>query len=408
MKFFSVLFSAVVAFVFSVVTGALTTALATGDGNIHKDLVVAIDKVDINESGMDHLYAGNEGEDENEDEADTNGEEGEAEEHRRSAIYLAQATPSEDFARRDGDLSGQAIDGNQNEVTDNRMPASEDEPVATEEKPSRWGFYFEIWQEGVMSFKDRSLAEFYLRPQYKLTDDLTVGFSVIIRSLWAFWDTDDASPNETEVHDPYILFSYSGFNLGPTSVFGYARVYLPLSEQSRRRGQIFRLRIKPYITLPIYKKINLVGRLETNYYPHTVDSYVEMDENPPYTCTSEFTCPGYNTHWTIDPMLGFNGRIYGPWSFESIHGVRIQRNFSNANAVAAGSASEPNKINQFSWFHESGLMFDIPNTPVTLMAGFGQIGPEVRESSFLKSLPIVSYFTNPDDAFWVLNMWMTF
>lgn len=420
---FSMLFSFVLASLF-LVTGLIDgKVFAVTDMQEDKNSMLISEGANVDEAGMERLYAGNE---QNEGDEGNEGVEGQEQgdgteddksenqpTNEPSTALPSQSDDMKDFARRgDGDLSKSAIDNTQ---ASDRGPASvdeeegaiEDSTTSVEEKSSRWGFYAEFWQEGQMDFKVRGLTEIYLRPQYKLTDDLTVGFSFIARSQWATWDTpDDDNPAKTQVHDPYFMLS-SGFDMGPTSIFGYVRLYLPVSEDSRKLGQVFRIRIKPYITLPIFKEINLVGRLETNYYQHSVDSRVDPANYTDYTCTSVFTCPDYNVHWRIDPLIGFNGRISGPWSFESIHGVRIQKNFSNENAVASGGNREENKPYQLFWYHESGLMFDIPNTPITLLAGFGQAGEEVKGSGFAKSIPIVSYFTNPSKSFWVLNAWMT-
>ncbi len=270
--------------------------------------------------------------------------------------------------------------------------------TATTDKPSRFSFYIESWNEGLLSELNEGSGTYWtIRPQYRLTDKLSVRYSFEVTNLWNWSGDEGAKTLQTSMGDHYLMFNHGSFSAGPFDLFGYVRIYLPTSNRTRNIGQIARVRFKSYVTLPVTRDIKLAFRLETNYYQHSTDSYRDFDDD----CAGNF-CPANNMWFRIEPMLGFLGKIYGPFSFESIHGFRYIRKFTNETAQIQGE--EPNKASEIEWYNESGVMFDVPGAPVTLLVGF--YDSRKTGGSILKRLPIVSYFTGPhNESYWVFSVW---
>lgn len=284
------------------------------------------------------------------------------------------------------------------EAAPQQQPQAEvSEPLA-EDKPSRWSLYLEFWEED--QFGSNLGLETYatIRPQYQLTDKLRVGYSLEFTVNWGVLGPDNDETRAT-MGNHYLMFSTSTA-LGPFDLFGYVRIYLPTSESWIQRGQIARVRIKPYLTLPISRDVKLTFRLETNYFQHTVDSYRDIGDIGNNDCNSARYCSGINEQWRIEPMLGFMGKIYGPFSFESIHGFRFHNRFENR------TVDNDQERHEIMWYNESGITWDVNvgGVPVTLLAGF--YDHRKTGGAFWKRLPIISYFTGPiEESWWVFSIW---
>ena len=276
----------------------------------------------------------------------------------------------------------------------------EEPKTMTEDKPSRWSLYVEFWEED--KFGPEGGLETYLtiRPQYQLTDKLRLGFSFESTIDWGVLGKKDATAKYI-IGNHYLMLSTSTA-LGPFDLGGYVRIYLPTSEEWMQRGHIARVRIKPYLTLPVSRGVKFAFRLETNYFQRSVDSYRDIDAIGNNDCNSARYCSAINEQWRIEPMIGFLGKIHGPFSFESIHGFRFHSYFENRTADNATTQ----KKHEVMWYNESGIMWDVNvgGVPVTLLAGF--YDHRKTGGSFFKRLPIVSYFTGPvEESWWVFSIW---
>ena len=278
------------------------------------------------------------------------------------------------------------------------QPAAEE--TVADDKPSRWSLYTEFWNEGLL--EEGNWGTFMtIRPQYQLSDKLRVGYSFEFNMQWPLLGSKAPETTKVAMGDHYLMLSTST-GLGPFDLYGYVRIYLPTSKAMMARGQIARVRIKPYLTVPVSRDIKFAIRLETNYYQHTVDSFRNTGSIQD-TCNSPQYCSDINEQWRIEPMVGFLGKIYGPFSFESIHGFRYHSYFQN-NTVDA----ENQKENGIRWYNESGIIWDvnIGGQPITLLAGF--YDSRATGGSFWKRLPIISYFTGPlKESLWVFSIYFT-
>lgn len=289
----------------------------------------------------------------------------------------------------------------QQEASPNEQP---EQPVAeapVEDTPSRWSFYTEFWNEGLLDFDSGFETYITIRPQYQLTDKLSVRFSFESTVLWSSPGTQRERTTWSP-GDSYFMFNLNTVSLGVFDMFGYVRIYLPFSERSVRMGQIARVRTKVYFTLPLSRNLRFTIRPEINYYQHSVDSVRQdansFDDLP--QCLSAQYCSDVNTNWRVEPMAGLIGKIYGPLSFESIHGFRLVKKFMNQTTDTAATTKEY----ELFWYNESGIIWDVPKTPITLLFGFYDL--RRTGGSFWKRLPIISYFTGPhDNSWWVFSIW---
>ena len=383
-------FSLFVAFVFS---AAGISALAVDDvdaaATINSDTSVISDEMPENNlysdiSVDDQLNAENEGED--------NGDENKFE---MFAELDVQNPKGEQPGAEQPEAGQQAAEETKSEAT---QAQTESETVA-DDKPSRWSLYTEFWEED--RFDSESGLETYatIRPQYQLSDKLKLGYSFEFTVKWAIFGKKDAK-TEALMGDHYLMLG-SSTSLGPFDLYGYMRIYLPTSKATMAKGRIARVRIKPYLTLPVSRNIKFAVRLETNYFQHSVDSFrsIEADNN----CNSAQYCSAINEHWRIEPMVGFLGKIYGPFAFESIHGFRFHSYFENNTVDTKNQKKEGHEV---KWYNESGITWDVNvgGVPVTFLAGF--YDNRATGGSFLKRLPIVSYFTGPHkESWWVFSIW---
>ena len=417
-------FSLFVAFIFSAV-GIFALAADDVDAavttNNSSDISVISDEVSESDlysdiSTSDQLNTENEGEDEEDTDnksefsrmvaqldTQNNEEEGEGENGEDSkgegkfGNMFAELTTEE--VKGEQAEGGQATGEAATEETKSEAATqvqTEEEAIA-DDKPSRWSLYVEFWEEDKF---DKGSLESYItiRPQYQLTDKLRLGFSFESTVLWAAFG--DRETTQYSMGDHYLMLS-SSTALGPFDLFGYMRIYLPTSKATMAKGQIARVRVKPYLTLPVSKSVKFTVRLETNYFQHSVDSFRNTSTLED-TCNSAQYCSAINEQWRIEPMLGFLGKIHGPFSFESIHGFRFHSYFENNTIDDAANQ----KGHEIKWYNESGIMWDvnIGGVPVTLLAGF--YDHRATGGSFLKRLPIVSYFTGPhEESWWVFSIW---
>ena len=279
-------------------------------------------------------------------------------------------------------------------------------PVMAKSRPSRWSFYTEFWNEGKLSFDEGFETYITIRPQYQLTDKLSVRFSFESMVKWSV-PGEKTKEIKWSPGDSYLMFNLSTVSLGAFDMFGYMRIYLPFSEQSVEIGQIAHVRIKPYFTLPLSRNLRLAIRPEIRYFQHSVDSVRKKgafagNNNIPQCQSAQQYCSDNNTWWRVEPLVGLMGKVYGPFSFESIHGFRVVRHFNNPTADVAGTTSE--KKYEFLWYNESGIIWDVANTPITLAFGFYDL--RKTGGPFWKRLPIVSYFTGPhNESFWWFSIW---
>ena len=284
------------------------------------------------------------------------------------------------------------------EETKSEAAAQAESEIVADDKPSRWSLYVEFWEEDILDSSGSLESYITIRPQYQLTDKLRLGFSFESTIQWAAFG--DRKTTDYSIGNHYLMLS-SSTSVGPFDLFGYMRIYLPTSETLMQRGQVGYVRIKPYLTLPVSRNIKLAFRLETRYFQHTVDSYRDLGKIED-TCNSAQYCSAVNEQWRIEPMVGFLGKIYGPFAFESIHGFRYHSYFENDTVDDAANQ----KKHEIKWYNESGITWDVNvgGVPVTLLAGF--YDHRVTGGSFWKRLPIVSYFTGPHkESFWVFSIW---
>ena len=367
--------------------------------------------------GMDDLQQGQrDDQDQDDSDEDKNDQDSELVDSMNEDTTFAEVIVTREVAEQ-AEVAEQE-QGNNDETKNEATVSQEQEAEATStqttttttttNKPSRFSFYIESWNEGLLSRLDEGSETYWtIRPQYQLTDKLSVRYSFEVTNRWNWSGDQGAKTLQTSMGDHYLMFNHGSFSAGPFDLFGYVRIYLPTSNATRDVGQIARVRFKPYVTLPVTRNIKLAFRLETNYYQHSTDSRRRQlrstgnDLKLRDKCYSNF-CPSANTWFRIEPMLGFLGKIYGPFSFESIHGFRYFRNFTNETAQIPGE--EELKASEIRWYNESGVMFDVPGTPVTLLVGF--YDNRKTGGSILKRLPIVSYFTGPhDESYWVFSVW---
>ncbi len=394
-------FSLFVAFVFSAAgisafaaTDAISTdddinVVAVSDGNTSV-ISNEISERDLSSNISLDDSLNTEDKDEGDDKEDSKGED--------KLSYMFAEVDVENAKGEQAEGGDQAVDAGQvttEEANSEAAPQQEEEVVA-DDKPSRWSLYVEFWEEDKF---DKGSLETYatIRPQYQLTDKLRLGFSFESTVQWAAFGNKKTT--EYKMGDHYLMLGTSTA-LGPFDLYGYMRIYLPTSETTMAIGRIARVRIKPYLTFPVSRNVKFAFRLETNYFQHTVDSFrnAEADTN----CNSAQYCSDVNEQWRIEPLAGFLGKIYGPFSFESIHGFRFHSYFEN-NTV---DTKNQKKGHEVKWYNESGVTWDvnIGGVPVTFLAGF--YDHRATGGSFLKRLPIVSYFTGPhEESYWVFSIW---
>ena len=391
-------FSLFVAFVFSTAgisalaaTDAISTdddrnVVAINDGNtsVISDEISERDlysDISINDS----LNTEDKGEDEEE------GEDGEGE------SKLSYMFAEVDVESVKGDQAADTDQAKEETTTSQQVQVEQpDEEAVKDDKPSRWSLYTEFWNEGLLE-KGNWGTFMTIRPQYQLNDTLRLGYSFEFNIQWPLLGPAKET-TEVVMGDHYLMLGTSTA-LGPVDLFGYVRFYLPTSKATMAGGQIVRVRIKPYFALPVSRDIKFVLRLETNYFQQTVDS--DRTAKDQTTCNSPQYCSDINEQWRIEPMLGFLGKIHGPFGFESIHGFRFRTRFQN-NTIDVENRKPKHEV---MWYNESGIMWDINvgGTPVTLIAGF--YDERKTGGSFLKRLPIVSYFTGPhNESYWLFSI----
>ena len=390
-------FSLFVAFIFS---AAGISALAVDDIDAAAEINNVSDTSIVSSDGGG-LYSDISTDDQlnnNEDESEGDGEEkGDSDRY----DMFAQVDDAQNATGEQAE-SDQAADTGQ-ETTPSQQPqaaqAEQPDETVADDKPSRWSLYTEFWNEGKLE-KGNWGTFMTIRPQYQLNDKLRLGYSFEFTVLWPLLGSAQKT-TETSMGDHYLMLS-SSTALGPFDLFGYMRIYLPTSKGTMAEGRIARVRIKPYFALPVSKDIKFVLRLETNYFQHTVDSF--RGASVVNKCNSPQYCSDINESWRIEPMIGFMGKIYGPFSFESIHGFRFHSRFENKTVDAENQKPK----HEVMWYNESGIIWEtnIGGRPVSLLAGF--YDNRKTGGSFWKRLPIVSYFTGPlEESFWVFSLYFT-
>ena len=385
-------FSLFVAFIFS---AAGISALAVDDVDVAAEINNVNDTSIISSDG-DGLYSDISTGDQlnTEDE----GEDGDEDDSKKKDKLMLLAQVDAQNAKGEQAEGGQAADQATETASQPQVQAEQPEATVEDDKPSRWSLYTESWNEGLLE-KGNWGTFMTIRPQYQLSDKLRLGYSFEFNINWPLLGSKQKK-TQAAMGDHYLMLS-SSTALGPFDLFGYVRIYLPTSKETMARGRIAYVRIKPYLTFPVSKDIKFAFRLETRYFQHTVDSF--RDTGSDSTCNSPQYCSDINQQWMIEPLVGFMGKIYGPFSFESIHGFRYHSYFQN-NTVDADNQQK----NRIKWYNESGIMWDvnIGSVPVTLIAGFY----DERETGdpFWKRLPIVSYFTGPhNESYWLFSVLFT-
>jgi hypothetical protein len=105
-------------------------------------------------------------------------------------------------------------------------------------------------------------------------------------------------------------------SMGAIKTMGYARLYLPVSQASQNKEQITMLRLNSSAALPV-GRFKIAGTIEPRFYFQTQDTY-EKPKAGVRRDQYEVTANEYFRNLTY---LNLSGRIVGPVSFYSLHGL---------------------------------------------------------------------------------------
>ncbi len=239
-----------------------------------------------------------------------------------------------------------------------RVPMTELEETKA---PSRLGFSGEIWLETMANHVKREdwMNILLIRPYYKLTDNSS--FAVGQELLHSIGGNEDKPGGTFSVLDTHVEYAHSNVaEMGPFTVKGYLRPYLPTSEASRDpvSGRNLMVRGQLSATAPINGHFKAGYWVEPRYFFQKNNSYESAD--------GEVT---HNEQARIKHWLGLTADVDG---FVGYQFVGINSRYYHDDGP---------QLDALYW--ETGLGYQFSENFVFYAGGYTETTHDIKKKDFL-------------------------